>query len=464
MPFRRIASRAAALRVAFADPDAATGTVGAAPRRPRGWGALPAWAPAALGGLGLAGLVATGLVITLDAAAGPNSKVVPASRQGFPDWMAGVFGHLAGKSTAARFLVVFLAMCACYLVVVLCARSLPVRVVVGAIVVLHLLMLLAPPLLSRDVFNYMVYARQGPIDGLNPYLHGAGAAPFDEAFRYSCCRHSANPYGPVFTLIGEVLAPLGVATMLWIYKSVMALAGLACVGLVWVCARRLGRDALRAIVFVGLNPVVLVFAVGGAHNDVLMELFTLAGIALWLGRREAPGAVTATASLAVKLSGAVVVPFLAVASRRKLAAALAAAVTALVLLGIFLLGYGLDAPEGLARAVGQQQSHFYDRDVPQQLGILLGLGSEPTQLKPILNGAFLVLFLFLLWRTWRGADWIAAAGWATFGVLLTSTWLLPWYVVWLLPLAALADDRRLQVVALLFCGYVIWARIPVLGL
>jgi hypothetical protein len=49
-------------------------------------------------------------------------------------------------------------------------------------------------------------------------------------------------------------------------------------------------------------------------------------------------------------------------------------------------------------------------------------------------------------------------------VLLTSTWLLPWYVVWLLPLAALAEDRRLQIAALLFCGYVIWARLPVLGL
>jgi hypothetical protein len=462
MPLRRIASRSAALRVAFAGPGA--GAVGAGAGRPRALRALPSWAPTALGGLGLAGVVATGLVITLDAASGPSSRIVPASRHGFPGWMAGVFGHIAGKSTPARFLAVFLAMCAFYLMVLLCVRSLPVRAVVAAIVILHLLFLLAPPLLSRDVFNYMVYARDGPIHGLNPYLHGVGAAPFDQAFNYACCRHSANPYGPVFTLIGEVLAPLGVAKLLWIYKSVMGLAALACVGLVWVCARRLGRDALRAIAFVGLNPVVLVFALGGAHNDVLMELFTLAGIALWLGRREAAGAATATASLAVKLSGAVVVPFMVVASRRKVSAAAAAVAAAVGLLAIFVLGYGIHAPEGLARAVGQQQSHFYARDIPQQLGILLGLGSTPTELKPILNGAFVVLVLFLLWRTWRGADWIAAAGWATFGVLITSTWLLPWYVVWLLPLAALADDRRLQIASLLFCGYVIWARIPVLGL
>jgi hypothetical protein len=441
MPLRRIASRSEALARA-----------------------LPAWVPRVLGALGLAGLLATGVVIVLDAASEPNSKIVPASRTGFPDWMSGVFGHIAGRSTSARFFVVFIAMCGCYLLVLLCVRALSVRAVVAAIVLLHLLFLLSPPLLSRDVFNYILYARQGPLDGVNSYLHGIGATPFDDTFRYVCCRHSANPYGPVFSLIGELLAPLGTATMLWIYKSVMGLAGLGCVGLVWKCARRLGRDPLPAIALFGLNPVVLAFAIGGAHNDVLMELFTLGGIALWLGRREAAGAATATASLAVKLSGAVLVPLMVVASQRKLRAALAATATAAALMVIFVVGFGVHAPEGLARAVGQQQSHFYDRDIPQQLGILLGLGSEPYGIKPFLNAAFAVFFAFLLWWTWRGADWITAAGWATFGVLLTSTWLLPWYVVWLLPLAALSEDRRLRIVALAFCGYVIWARIPVLGL
>jgi hypothetical protein len=253
-----------------------------------------------------------------------------------------------------------------------------------------------------------------------------------------------------------------VATLLWIYKSAVALASLGVVWLVSVCARRLGREALPAAMFVGLNPVLLVFSIGGAHNDLLMELFTVAGIALWLGRRQAAGVMAATGSLAVKISGAVVVPFMVVASERKLRALLGAAAATLVLLGIFVAGFGIHAPRGVAGAVGQQQAHFYLRDVPQQLGLLLGLGSEPTELMPFLKAAFVVLYLFLLWWTWKGADWIAAAGWATFGVLLTSTWLLPWYAVWLLPLAALADSPRLRIVTLVFCGYVIWARVPLI--
>ena len=36
------------------------------------------------------------------------------------------------------------------------------------------------------------------------------------------------------------------------------------------------------------------------------------------------------------------------------------------------------------------------------------------------------------------------AGWATLAILLASAWLVPWYLLWLLPLVALAADRRLD--------------------
>jgi hypothetical protein len=44
-------------------------------------------------------------------------------------------------------------------------------------------------------------------------------------------------------------------------------------------------------------------------------------------------------------------------------------------------------------------------------------------------------------------DWIDGAGWATAAMLLAASSLLPWYVAWLLPFAALATDRRLVRVA-----------------
>ena len=49
-------------------------------------------------------------------------------------------------------------------------------------------------------------------------------------------------------------------------------------------------------------------------------------------------------------------------------------------------------------------------------------------------------------------DWITGAGWATLALLITAGLLVPWYVAWLVPLAALSGDRRLLVAAVLMTG------------
>ncbi len=52
--------------------------------------------------------------------------------------------------------------------------------------------------------------------------------------------------------------------------------------------------------------------------------------------------------------------------------------------------------------------------------------------------------MWLLRRVWIGKlDWITGAGWATVAMLIATGLLVPWYVAWLLPLAALSTDRRL---------------------
>jgi hypothetical protein len=56
--------------------------------------------------------------------------------------------------------------------------------------------------------------------------------------------------------------------------------------------------------------------------------------------------------------------------------------------------------------------------------------------------------------------WIAPAGWATLGVLLTTAWLVPWYAIWLLPLAALGADRRLVVASIALCAYMMVIAMP----
>ena len=67
---------------------------------------------------------------------------------------------------------------------------------------------------------------------------------------------------------------------------------------------------------------------------------------------------------------------------------------------------------------------------------------------------------YLLFWTWRGGDWVRAAGWAGAGLLLATSWLLPWYLIWALPLAAISRDRALQLLVLAITAFQLGARIP----
>jgi hypothetical protein len=66
----------------------------------------------------------------------------------------------------------------------------------------------------------------------------------------------------------------------------------------------------------------------------------------------------------------------------------------------------------------------------------------------LLKGALVLIALHMMWRTWRGYDWVAASGWTLLAISVTSTWLLAWYILWPLPLAVVTRDRRLLVATL----------------
>jgi hypothetical protein len=89
------------------------------------------------------------------------------------------------------------------------------------------------------------------------------------------------------------------------------------------------------------------------------------------------------------------------------------------------------------------------------LGILLGFGGATAGMQVIAQIVLVGVIAYLLWRTWHGADWMDMAGWGVFALLLSLSWVVPWYVMWLLPLAALSNTRSLKratlaVTALLF--------------
>src|SRR3954468_1460085 len=191
---------------------------------------------------------------------GTYSYLVPAARHGFPQWMRGPLAGVSSQLVVHRFVLLLAAMSVAYVVVLVVAPQLPARLVLAVIALLVVMLAVAPPLLSTDVFNYVAYARMA-VHGVNPYAHGTVDFIHDPSYPYVGHFRNRTPtaYGPLFTLVSYAVAPLGVAAAMWSFKVVAALATLGCIVLAWHIARLVGRDQLRAAVLIGLNPLVLVW-------------------------------------------------------------------------------------------------------------------------------------------------------------------------------------------------------------
>jgi Glycosyltransferase family 87 len=430
-----------------------------------------------LGTLGLLGVVASVLWISAGAASAP-SLYVPARSGGWSSWLAGPLAGLDLGLDKGSFQALTLIMCAGYALVLTTTRSLSMRALAGATVAAHVILLLGPPLISQDVFGYLGFARMGVLHGLDPYTRVAAEAPADPVFLYLGWPFQHSPYGPLFTLASYATAPLGLAGALWTLKAVAVAASLGAVALVGAAARALGHDARRAVAFVGLNPVLLELAVGGAHNDTLIMLTLAAALMLTATPRRslaasAPprararprhgaAALALAAGVGVKVTAGVTLPFLVLAPARahERARTAAFAVAGLALVAaVGVAGFGVHAL-GFLNAVGEQQQLVAVHSIPAETARLAGLSGTPTWWRQLFVGAFALAFVLALWRAERGADWRVSAGWAMLALLVCTAWLLPWYAIWTLPLAAVSADRRLRGATLVVCAYAILIHLP----
>ncbi len=329
---------------------------------------------------------------------------------------------------------------------------------------------LAPVLLSHDVYSYVDYARLGVVHGLNPYVHPPAAAPFDPAYARVTWIDATSAYGPLFTLGTYPLAWLPVWWAIAVLKASAALSVLATAVLIARIAPARGVSPLGAAAFVALNPLVLVHVVGGAHNDGLAMLLATIGIAAMLSSREASAGAAFVAAFAIKAPAALAAPFALLSTRptgRKHAYMAGNRPVGRMLLGLMLelavigvvayAAFGWHWLDGIELAGSHQQktSHL---SIPTTFARLTGL--DPTAVRAAAFGLFAAVFIYLLAWTWRGNDWLRAAAWASFALLVATAWLLPWYLIWTLPLVALSRDRPLQLLTLALTAYQLPARLP----
>ncbi|HEX2702819.1 MAG TPA: glycosyltransferase 87 family protein [Solirubrobacteraceae bacterium] len=416
----------------------------------------------ALGSAGLVGLVACLLLLGANAASAPSSYV-PSSAHRFPGWLAGPLQPFGFTTRHGVLEALVLAIFGCYLLVLGCSSALPARRIWVAVVLADVAALLAPPLLSSDVFGYLGFARLGVLHGLNPYSYTANAAPRDAIYPYLGWHTVTTPYGPLFTLLTYAIVPLGIAAGLWTLKLVAAAASLATIAVLWRASRLLGHTPKLTVAIYGLNPLVLVFAVAGAHNDALFGALIAAGALSLISARERSAGVSLIGALALKASAGLVIPFALLGSRRRkelliwlLAGAVLVAAVSFAIFGTHL--------SGLWHALVSEQREVAKHSVPAEVSMLLGLGRVagsgsathyllPESIRLLFIALFAAGLLAALWQAWRGAWWLDCYAWATLALLACSAWLLPWYGMWALLPASLSSSRRLQGAALVASAY-----------
>jgi Glycosyltransferase family 87 len=334
------------------------------------------------------------------------------------------------------------------------SRVLPVAALAVAI---QLAPLAAPLLLSTDAWTYWGYGRIAAIHDGNPYEDEPSQFPDDPAFPFigTEWHDSTSVYGPAFTLASEPVAEVAGDSedaAAWIYKTLAALAVCTASAL----AAFLSSRKNFAWGFVGWNPLLALHFAGGGHNDAWMAALVLGALSLAaVGRRSLSGAAWALA-IAVKWVPLVLLPLhvLAERSRRRRLGYAGFGVTALAIAGLATWRYGFswigalgpvagNAGEGTSFALPRRLD---DMGVPYELAV------------GALVAAFAVAYVWLLREAWHGRARLALA---VCLLLLATPYLVAWYVVWAVPLAAAEDDRTAQLIALALSAYLLFQAVPI---
>jgi hypothetical protein len=305
----------------------------------------------------------------------------------------------------------------------------------------------APLLLSRDVYTYAAYGRIEALYHRNPYVTTLSSFPHDPFVAVSSAQwlHTHSHYGTLFTLVSAGIARASAGSPAGTILAFKLLAGVA-IAVATVCvalavAKTRPERASLAVALVGLNPVLIVHTVGGAHIDALVAALLAAALALAVTNpRAASGrsiGVTVLLTLACLIK-IVIVPalvlwfvWLARSERRLriLATHLLLAV-GVVLASLVPYRSGWHTFASFTTLGGVEAwaspSHL--------VGHALGAAG-------IVNGVFLLVFLALLVRlAQRKQPPIETWGIALLLLALSLPYLLPWYAAWFLPFLVFVDD------------------------
>lgn len=354
----------------------------------------------------------------------------------------------------------------------------------GGAAVFGATLVLLPSLPSDDLFSYILYGRIAAVHGANPLVATPGDFPGDPFLSLVFWRGTRSVYGPAWLLLSQgltlVAQALGgsLAAYTLIFKLLGFAAHVANAALIWAILGRLApRRRVVGTLLYAWNPLCLLEFCASAHNDALMLTLALLGIYCLARGWEAPALVSFGLSISIKYVLLALLPLYLFWQARRLwergerrLAALGLAIgwrlgLALGVVALTALPYWA-GPATLAAILYSPPAQQLDnslldtvswplRALAQALGMPAALAGTLTQqaLKALALLVFLALWLAQFRRARSLTGTIASWAWALFWyVVVASGWFWPWYVTWVVALAALLAPGELVVATLLLAG------------
>jgi hypothetical protein len=319
---------------------------------------------------------------------------------------------------------------------------------------------LQPPTSSHDVWSYVMIGRTIAVHHSNPYEHPSSAFRNDP-FRLNVdpvWRHARSVYGPVFSAMAVGAVKVAGDSPYRNRIAFQTLAALAAFAALLIIDRTTRGDP-RAIAFVGLNLIVVVTTVNNAHNDAYVGLAALGAVVLARKRPLMAGALLGLAAL-VKIAAVLPAGVLALwlwQRREKVAGATllggAAAVTAAGYLfagsaAVTVLSSARDRMNrgSLWYPVREVLAHLHVGDHATSRALQIGREAYNEQLASLSTFAVIALAAWIAYRARRDAPVVVAAAVIAYTVL--GAYILPWYMVWGLPVLALVWRTRMAWLAM----------------
>lgn len=317
-------------------------------------------------------------------------------------------------------------------------------------------LLAVPPLFSRDVYSYYVQGKLF-LTGADPYSTGVISLPgwFQDGVDPQWAQ-TPTPYGPLWLSLSRgVVALVGNN----VYLGVLAFRALAVLGLVMLAyflprlAFLNGISASKALWLGVMNPLVLLLFVISAHNDALMVGLMVAGLVLVSERRPVLGVLLLTAAFAIKPIAILALPFAGLiwagsragVRRRVWRWVQTATIATAAFLGVSAVvgtGFGwvgaLTAPGAVTTWLSP----------PSAVGMIIGGFGEHVGLGDHTDGVLLATRLVALAAAAvilarlclypEGRTPVRGLALAFLTVILLGPTFQSWYLLWIIPLAAVA--------------------------